>query len=567
MRFPSLVLLTVVQLAAQEKVLTSKIDAVTVYLDRAEVTRSAETYLAVGEYELKITDLPTALQDQSLRISGGGTASAKITDIKIELEYLDTIPKDRLAGLKAKLEELKAEERVYSDRLSLLGREKELLDQIKSAVVNQTQNKDVVRPTMDDWTKLFTFYDANAGKINEEIRTLEIKRSEISQKRSVVQQQINQLSGYSKPSRKNVTVNVTVTKAGNLTLTPSYVLTGARWYPVYDLRVNPEDQSVEVVYYAMVAQKTGEDWKNVQLSISTARPNISATMPSLASWYLNVRQYGYEGDLDALGGLAGKPSRAGAGGAGYRSYEKAAKEELERDVAEEAMDESSLEMETAVVETRSTSVVFTIPKATSIPADNFDHKVAISTQKLTAELEYSAVPKLSKLAYLKGRIENTTDVPFLSGNVNIFFGNNFVGTSSIGTVIPTEKFDAFLGVDDAIKIKREQVKDYQSEKGLFSKTTKKTFEYKMTIESFRRSTDSITVYDQFPVSNDERIKVTPVVPEFEKDQTIAKHAYGVVERKSNGIVEWRLRIKPKEKVELRIKYIVEYPREINIDGL
>lgn len=566
MRFLSFVLFFVVQLTAQEKNLTSKIESVTVYLDRAEVTRSAETYLAVGEHELKITDLPTALQDQSLRISGGGSASAKITDIKIELEYLDTIPKDRLANLKEKLEELQAEERVYTDRLTLLGREKELLDQIKSAVVNQTQNKDVVRPTMDDWTKLFAFYDANAGKINEEIRTLEKKRSDVSQRRVVVQQQINQLSGYSKPSRKNVTVNVTVTKAGNLTLTPSYVLTGARWYPVYDLRVNPDDQSVELVYYAMVAQKTGEDWKNIQLSISTARPNISATMPSLASWYLNVRQYDLDRDLSGLSAMGGKPSRLGAG-AGYRSYEKSAKKEDSGEGAEEEIDETSLEMETAVVETRSTSVVFTIPKATSIPADNFDHKVAISTQKLTAELEYSAVPKLSTLAYLKGRIENTTDVPFLSGNVNIFFGNNFVGTSSIGTVIPTEKFDAFLGVDDAIKIKREQVRDYQSEKGLFSKTTKKTFEYKMTIESFRRSTDSITVYDQFPVSNDERIKVTPVLPEFEKDQTMAKHAYGVVERKSNGMVEWRLRIKPKEKIELRIKYIVEYPREINVDGL
>jgi uncharacterized protein (TIGR02231 family) len=566
MRFLSLVLLSVVQLTAQEKVLTTKIEAVTVYLDRAEITRSAETYLAVGEHELKITDLPTALQDQSLRINGGGSAAAKITDIKIELEHLDTIPKDRLTNLKEKLEELQAEERVYTDRLTLLGREKELLDQIKSAVVNQTQNKDVVRPTMDDWTKLFAFYDANAGKINEEIRTLEKKRGDVSQKRVVVQQQIHQLSGYSKPSRKNVTVIVTVTKAGNLTLTPSYVLTGARWYPVYDLRVNPEDQSVELVYYAMVAQKTGEDWKNVQLSISTARPNISATMPALASWYLNVRQYDlYDGDLSGLGAMGGKPSRAA--GAGYRSYEKSAKKEDRGEEAEEAIDETSLEMETAVVETRSTSVVFTIPKATSIPADNFDHKVAISTQKLMAELEYSAVPKLSTLAYLKGRIENTTDVPFLSGNVNIFFGNNFVGTSSIGTVIPTEKFDAFLGVDDAIKIKREQVRDYQSEKGLFSKTTKKTFEYKMTIESFRRSTDSITVYDQFPVSSDERIKVTPVLPEFEKDQTIAKHAYGVVERKSNGMVEWRLRVKPKEKVELRIKYIVEYPREINVDGL
>lgn len=548
---------------AQERIVPSKISQVTVFLDRAEVTRTAESYLNAGDYQLVITDLPSSLQDQSLRVSGSGSANAKITDIKIELEYLDTIPKDRLAGLQSRMATLIEEERVHTDRLNLLNREKDLLDQIKNAIVNQTRSKDVPAPTMDDWTKLYSFYDGNVGKINEEVRTLDKKKKDLQTQKTVLQNQINQLSGYNKPSRKKVTVSVTVTKPGNLVLTPSYVLSGAYWYPVYDLRVNPEDQGVELVYYAMVAQRTGEDWKDVKLAISTARPNISANMPTLSSWYLNVYE-GYKGDLGALSG-----ARSGAG-AGYRAFGAKKKSEIEAE--EKAVDDEVgsggiVELDRAVVETRSTSVVFAIQKATTIPADNFEHKVAITTESLKAELEYSAVPKLSSLAYLKGRIENTTDVPFLAGNVNIFFGNSFVGTSSLGTVIPTEKFDAFLGVDDAIKIKREQIKDYQSEKGLFSKSIKKTFEYKMTIESFRRSTDSITVFDQFPISSDERIKVTALVPEFEKDKNAAAHPNGVVERRTDGAIVWRLRIKPKEKIELRIKYIVEYPREISIDGL
>lgn len=550
--------------AQGQRTVDASITGVTVYVDRAAVTRSAEIFLNPGDYDLLLKDLPSSLQDQSLRVGGSGSASAKITDIKIEMDYIDTLPKNRLKELQDQLAVLQAEERVHSDRLSLLNKEKELLNEIKNSVVNQSNNKDVPKPSMDDWTKLFVFYDSNIEKINDEIRTLEKKKNDVASKKNVIQQQINQLSGYSKLTRKKVWVSVSVAKAGNLNLDVSYVLTGAKWYPVYDVRVSPDDKSVDMVYYAMVAQSTGEDWKGVKLSISTARPNISATMPQLSSWYLNVYEYYLSGKADDAKTFA---PMAGAG-AGVRSFKKSEKsKEQSIDEEEIAGEVNDLGSESAVVETRSTSVVFNVTKPATIPSDNFDHKVLITTEKLKSDFEYSSVPKLSQLAYLKGKIENTTEVPFLSGNANIFFGNNFVGTSYLNTVIPTETFNVFLGVDDAIKIKREQVRDYKAESGIFSKSTKKTFEYKITIESFKKTEDTITVQDQFPVSQDERIKVETVIPQFEKDKNIAAHPNGVMERKGNGVVEWRLRIKPKEKIELRIKYVVEYPREIQVDGL
>ncbi|HNJ72600.1 MAG TPA: DUF4139 domain-containing protein, partial [bacterium] len=157
--------------------------------------------------------------------------------------------------------------------------------------------------------------------------------------------------------------------------------------------------------------------------------------------------------------------------------------------------------------------------------------------------------------------------PFLAGNANVFFGSNFVGTTYLNTVIPTEKFDVSLGIDDGIRIKRQQIRDYNAEKGIFNKSVKKTFEYKITIESFKRTDDTILVVDQFPQSQDERIKVEAVLPEFPKEKWSSPHPNGVIEKTGGGLVQWRLRIKPKEKIELRIKYVVEYPRDVKVDGL
>ncbi|MBL7994112.1 mucoidy inhibitor MuiA family protein [bacterium] len=552
---------------AQQKNLVTEIKAVTVYRDRAEIKRSGEIYLNPGDYEFVVKDLPVSLNDQSIRVSGSGTASAKITDIKIETEYIDTLPANRLKDLQEQLKLLVAEERVYSDRQALLAKEKDFLDLIKNNATNQSITKDSPRPTLDEWTRLFVFYDGNFEKINEEIRGLEKKKSDLSSRKTSLQNQINQLSGYGKLSKKKALLNVSVAKAGNMNFDLTYVIGGAKWYPVYDVRVSPEDKTVELVYYAMISQRTGEDWKNVALSISTARPNISGSMPALSAWYLNIYApppY-YSDELSQLGDMK---SKAGMG-AGAPAYAKKAADRGE--AAEESKEEETsmmLEAETATVQTRSTSVVFNVKKPSSIPSDNFDHKISISSESLNSEFAYSTTPKLAALAYLKGTIENVTDVPFLAGSANVFFGSNFVGTTYINTVIPTEKFSVFLGIDEAIRVKREQVKDYKSEKGLLSKSTKKTFEYKIIVESFKKTDEEIVVQDQFPISQDERIKVEPVLPEFEgKEKYTASHPNGIIEKKGNGIVEWRLKIKPKEKIELRIKYHVEYARDLQIDGL
>lgn len=551
---------------AQQKNLATEIKAVTLYSDRAEIKRSGEIYLNAGDYEFVIKDLPVSINDQSIRVSGSGTASAKITDIKIETEYIDTLPANRLKDLQEQLKTLVAEEKVYSDRQTLLSKEKDFLDLIKTNATNSSTSKESPRPSLEEWTKLFVFYDGNFEKINDEVRSLDKKKSDLANRKTNLQNQINQLSSYGKLSKKKAVLNVSVAKAGNMNFDLMYVIGGAKWYPVYDVRVSPEDKTVELVYYAMISQRTGEDWKDVNLSISTARPNISGTLPALSAWYLSVYapQY-YSDEMSSLGAM-----KSGAAmGAGAPAYAKRSAKNKESDAEAGEMEESvMLEAETATVQTRSTSVVFNVKKASTIPSDNFDHKVTLSIESLKSDFAYSTTPKLAEFAFLKGTIENLTDVPFIAGSANIFFGSNFVGTTYINTVIPTEKFSVFLGIDEGIRVKRQQVKDYKEEKGLLSKSTKKTFEYKITLESFKKTDEDIVIQDQFPISQDERIKVEAVLPEFEgKEKYTASHPNGIIEKKGNGVVEWRLKIKPKEKIELRIKYNVEYPRELQIDGL
>lgn len=40
----------------------------------------------------------------------------------------------------------------------------------------------------------------------------------------------------------------------------SYVVSNASWTPRYDLRVSSSERTMQVTYFGMVQQNTGEDW-------------------------------------------------------------------------------------------------------------------------------------------------------------------------------------------------------------------------------------------------------------------------------------------------------------------
>ena len=54
------------------------ITAVTVYPDRARVTRAGQTSVEPGQYRFEIPELPLTLSPESVRISGRGTARARL---------------------------------------------------------------------------------------------------------------------------------------------------------------------------------------------------------------------------------------------------------------------------------------------------------------------------------------------------------------------------------------------------------------------------------------------------------------------------------------------------------
>lgn len=530
------------------------ITQVTIYNDRCEVTRSFSREYQPGDYQVKLTDLPAGLFDNSVRASGTGSARAKVTGVKIETVYRDTVGTAGLKAMQDSLTALDDQRASLDDRAQLLRKETDYLERIKTASTERWREEagDKQKAVQPQWTTLYAFYDARYDAANKEIRAIERSRRELERRREALQHRIERASRGERTTAKQVLVNLTVSQAGELDLGLSYVMMGASWHPLYDIRVSPQDKSVEFSYYGMIYQRTGEDWKDVKVVLSTAQPSVSGAAPAVRPWYLDIARVRYQK------GMNEQQARMNV----MNVQQKAAPAQ-EIAITASIDDEGDgrtgdIGIATAAAEDLGTSYAFTSPGTSDIPSDGEPHKVPIAVETLAAEFEYAAVPRARESAYLKARVINTTEYPFISGDMNIFFGNNFVGTSAINTVVPSEKFNVSLGVDQGIKVTRQKVKDLSEG----TKKVKRTFAYKVRIKNLKQDAAVITVTEQFPVSKSDKVKVKLVAPEFGDEAA----EYGI-KQKANGVIEWKLRLAPQGEAEMMLEYQVEYSSDSGISGL
>jgi uncharacterized protein (TIGR02231 family) len=200
-----------------------------------------------------------------------------------------------------------------------------------------------------------------------------------------------------------------------------------------------------------------------------------------------------------------------------------------------------------------------VKRKETVPSDNNPHKTVVATFPLKAEYEYFTVPKLAEFAYLMANVKNETGFPLLAGEVQVFLGPEFVGTSSMEHVANGETFHLYLGIDEGIRVKRKLL-SAEAEKGLVRRRTGfRSYRYRIELENLKDRKETVTVLDQEPVSKSPDIAVAfgSATPEPVK----------IEEREKPGTLAWKLDLDPKEKKTIEFEFTVQYPKDRGIEGL
>jgi uncharacterized protein (TIGR02231 family) len=391
-----------------------------------------------------------------------------------------------------------------------------------------------------------------AAFIGEQLGTLEAEAVEISRERREIASEIGVLKSRLKSvqqrqpiERQTVVVQVEMDTVGDLSLEVSYQVGAASWTPLYDLRVSEMGPQplLSLSCQAQVTQQTGEDWSDVALTLSTAKPAASAILPQVHPWYLHVDR-----PVPVAAMTRGRAMACAAPSA-PPAYDMEAVNEPSEYVFQEA------EIETATVTESGPVVSFGLSGRTGIPSDGSPHKVTLAHHEFPARLDYVTAPKLVNQAFRRARATNGSNLLLLPGSAQVFYEDEFVGGTRLKTIAPGQEVELFLGVDDRIHVERKLVLGSVDRKFL-ADVRRLSYGYEIAVRNLRSGPEMVTVLDQFPVSRHESVKVRrgEVRPE-------------PAEQTDLGKIRWELRLEPQQSRSVRFGFTIEAPRDLPLTGL
>ncbi len=528
--------------------LQTNIVAVSVYPDRARVTRIGTVTLEPGNHRLEVSELPLKLDAASVRASARGTARARLFGVDVRRDFYVETPAERVRELEKQTESLEDEKRGLNAQTELLQQEHATLGNLSGQTEIYARGLAYGKIDVGAQMALLDGLRARTEELNAALLDLAVRRRDLERRLKKLQNELGQLRGAKGRERYTAVVEVEVTQAGDLTIELTYVVSGAGWQPLYDMRLKATDPStdmLEVGYLAQVTQRTGEDWSDVALTLSTARPALAETLPELDPWY--IRPF-----------VAPKPQERARRLA--KMAAPAAAPAMEDAIAltavlEPEMEEADVEVVMATVETSGTAVTYQVPGTTTIPADGAPHKVTVARFELAPKLDYVAAPKLVEATYRRAKLANESAYTLLPGSANLFDGDEFIGTTELELTAPGGELELYLGTDDRVRVQRE-LKRREVDKKLLGDRRRLRYGYEITLENLLPTEAKITLQDQIPVPRHENIKVKL---EFVEPKP--------AEQTELNLLEWALTLEPAAKQVVRFDFTVEHPREMRLLGL
>src|SRR5262249_12187627 len=129
--------------------------------------------------------------------------------------------------------------------------------------------------------------EERATRAKEKVE-LEQKLQDNSEQAAFVQRQLQELAAGSSKTERDAVIIVDKKNGGPAKVRLNYLVETASWHPQYKLRAGKEKDPVQVEYLAAVSQQSGEDWKDVKVTLSTAQPMLNSAPPDLKALEVTV---------------------------------------------------------------------------------------------------------------------------------------------------------------------------------------------------------------------------------------------------------------------------------------
>jgi hypothetical protein len=252
----------------------STIERVVVFLQGAQIERVAAVSIPMGISTIEFSGLSPEIDEQSIQVKGEGNFT--ILSVNRQNNFLNEQKFNaEIKDFEAKLADIRDRIETKRNEIMILEKEQEILaanQSIGNGGAGLDLNK--LKVAIEFQKQRLTENRANQMKIQKVISALNAESSK-------TQMQLNELRSKSSTNTSDIAVKVDAKSAANANFYITYLVKNASWYPSYDLRATEVNKPIDLIYRANVTQRSGEEWKNVKLVLSSGDPSRGGNRPEL----------------------------------------------------------------------------------------------------------------------------------------------------------------------------------------------------------------------------------------------------------------------------------------------
>ena len=503
----------------------STIKRVTLYPGVAAVERVAP--VAAGASEVRLTCLPVSFDVNSIRVEAD--AGIRVGDVSVKTVAKALATQCNVGSNDTKIRDIEDQRAAL---LAEVAGNDAVLAYIKA--LNSAEGG-AARATAGSVSNL----DAAVESVRRAVSTTLVKQQKLARQRELLDQQIalltaqNEFGGAKADQFREVTVRVAAGKAGELRVT--YQVNGPGWSPNYRAALDSTAGTVKMERLAVVAQASGEDWRGVQLRLSTAQPKIGVTPPVPYPWEISL--------LPPQSAISTMAAPASPPMAPMPIMARSAKESNEP-----SFDASVFE--------GTYSTQFEVPGAVDLASNGQRITLPLGSQTVTAKVFSRVVPNVSNEAFVMADVARPEGV-WPRGDLQLLRDGALVG-KTVWNVGDEGTISLAFGRDESLRVRVDPQKTQSATAGFIGNRQEREWHRAYTVENLRKTVANIEVLEATPVGTDADIKV---------EQKFSPQPSEKEWKAKRGVVAWTETLAPGKSVKLSADYKVTYPKDALIGGL
>lgn len=382
------------------------VTAVTCLEDRAHIERDVVLDLEAGVQRLRLGPVSALVVDRTLHAELTADHPATVLDARIVRSWTPRGPQsstDEDSALRHRVHTLEQEQLALGQRRDRLQARLDLLGRLAADLLREIgEGAGSGETERSRWTTELDRVDDERDAHGEQLRTVESRLAALAVELGEAQRAMYLSEEEPAELVGHVELTVQTAAAGPVGLRLSHLTPCALWRPAYRAVLDGDSLTLETD--AMVWQRTGEDWSDVRLTLSTARSALATDPPRLGEDRLTLkdrsaaerRTVDVELREEEIGALGPAPVLGLPG-----------------------------------VDDGGEARVLRSPAPVSVPGDGRAHRVPLSAFTTDARSEYACSPELSPLVTQVVRFDNLSGHVLLAGPVDLVRGSGFSGRGTL----------------------------------------------------------------------------------------------------------------------------------------